>query len=133
MRVRITKESHHGNPGERRVLPVGALAVVVPADNLPPDSPIKFWAKPLITGAAGGWPKETEQWAEDVGVGLAADDFERIGSKVVDSQPVAVTLTYGDWHVICGWLESVERNGVANPPTAARELAQKLRSELFPV
>jgi hypothetical protein len=133
MRVRITKETVHGNPGERRVLPVGALAVVVPADNLPPDSPIKFWAKPLITGAAGGWPTETAQWAEDVGVGLAADDFERIGSNVVNSQPVAVTLPYGDWHVICGWLEAVERDSKMHMPLAAKDLAQKLRGEIFPV
>ena len=61
----------HGNPGERRLLPANTLVVLVPASNLPPDSPIKYWAHPV---EGHPWPAETKAWAEDVGVGLHADD-----------------------------------------------------------
>ena len=69
--ARTTRETVHGNLGERRVLPANTLIVVIPASNLPPDSPIKYWAHP-VEGHL--WPAETEAWAEDVGVGLHADD-----------------------------------------------------------
>ena len=69
--ARTTRETVHGNPGERRVLPANTLIVVIPASNLPPDSPIKYWAHPV---EGHPWPAETEAWAEDVGVGLHADD-----------------------------------------------------------
>jgi hypothetical protein len=69
--ARTTRETVHGNPGERRILPVNTLVVLVPASNLPPASPIKNWAHPV---EGYPWPAETEAWAEDVGVGLHADD-----------------------------------------------------------
>ena len=69
--ARTTCETVHGNPGERRVLPANTLVGIEPASNLPPDSQIKWWACP-INGHP--WPAETEAWAEDVGVGLRADD-----------------------------------------------------------
>ena len=69
--ARTTRETVHGNPGERRVLPANTLIVVIPASNLPPDSPIKYWAHPV---EGHPWPAVTEAWAEDVGVGLHADD-----------------------------------------------------------
>ena len=69
--ARTTSETVHGNPGERRVLPANTLIVVIPASNLPPDSPIKYWAHPV---EGHSWPADTEAWAEDVGVGLRADD-----------------------------------------------------------
>jgi hypothetical protein len=69
--ARTTRETVHGNPGERRVLPANTLIAVIPASNLPPDSPIKYWAHPV---EGHPWPAETEAWAEDVGVGLHADD-----------------------------------------------------------
>lgn len=77
MRVRIIRESIWGNPGERRVLPVGALCVVVPADNLP--APLRYWAAPLPDGAASGWTEAAAAWAADVGVLLERSDFEPIG------------------------------------------------------
>jgi hypothetical protein len=69
--ARTTRETIHGNPGERRVLPAHTLVAIYPATNLPPDSLIRFWAYP-VKGHL--WPAETEAWAEDVGVGLAAED-----------------------------------------------------------
>ena len=69
--ARTTRETIHGNPGERRILPANTLVVLIPAANLPPDSPIKHWAHPV---EGHPWPAETEAWAEDVGVGLHADD-----------------------------------------------------------
>ncbi len=69
--ARTTRETVHGNPGERRNLPANTLIVIIPATNLPPDSPIKYWALPVENHP---WPAETEAWAEDVGVGLSADD-----------------------------------------------------------
>jgi len=69
--ARTTRETVHGNPGERRVLPANTLIVVIPASNLPPDSLIKHWAHPV---EGHPWPAETEAWAEGVGVGLYADD-----------------------------------------------------------
>jgi len=69
--ARTTRETVHGNPGERRILPADALIVVVPASNLPADSAIKYWASPL---EGHPWPAETEAWAADVGVGLRGDD-----------------------------------------------------------
>ena len=69
--ARTTRETVHGNPGERRSLPAHTLIVVIPASNLPPDSPIKYWAHPV---EGPPWPAETKAWAEDVGVGLYADD-----------------------------------------------------------
>ena len=70
--ARTTRETIHGNPGERRILPANTLVVIIPASNLPPDSPIKYWAYP-VNGYP--WPPETEKWAEDVGVGLHEDDL----------------------------------------------------------
>jgi len=67
------KETRHGNPGERRVLPAGTLVELQPASNLPTDSPIKWWAHPV---EGHPWPEDTARWAEDVGVGLYADDVE---------------------------------------------------------
>jgi hypothetical protein len=69
--ARTTRETVHGNPGERRILPAGTLIVIEPASNLPAESKIKYWACPV---SGHPWPAETEAWAEDVGVGLAADD-----------------------------------------------------------
>lgn len=68
------KETHHGNPGEKRILPAGILVNLEPASNLPDDSPIKYWAKPL---EGYEWPKDTADWAE-VGVGLYVDDVTLI-------------------------------------------------------
>ena len=69
--ARTTREIVHGNPGERRVLPANTLIVIIPASNLPPDSPIKYWAHPV---EGHPWPSETRAWAEDVGVGLHSND-----------------------------------------------------------
>lgn len=69
--ARTTRETVHGNPGERRLLPANTLVVIEPASNLPPDSPIKYWAYP-INGHP--WHADTEAWAEDVGVGLHEED-----------------------------------------------------------
>ena len=69
--ARTVSETIHGNPGEKRVLPAGTLVVLVPASNLPPDSAIKYWAYPV---EGHPWPPETEAWANDVGVGLQADE-----------------------------------------------------------
>ena len=78
MRVRTLHETVHGNPGDPRRLPAGALCVVVPADNLTRGtSDIEYWASPLTGNASDGWPEETRQWAE-VGVGLNRRDFEPI-------------------------------------------------------
>ena len=69
--ARTTRETIHGNPGERRILPANTMVAIYPAANLPPDSLIKFWAYPV---EGHPWPAETGAWAEDVGVGLAAED-----------------------------------------------------------
>ena len=45
----------------------------------------------------------------------------------------SIIMPTEDWHVICGWLESVERDGKPYMPTAAKELAEKLRNGVFPV
>jgi hypothetical protein len=69
--ARTTRNTIHGNPGERRILPGATFVAIYPASNLPPDSLIKFWAYPV---QGHPWPIETEKWAEDVGVGLAETD-----------------------------------------------------------
>jgi hypothetical protein len=69
--ARTTRETIHGNPGERRSLPANILVVLIPASNLPANSPIKYWAHPVERHP---WPAETKAWAEDVGVGLHAND-----------------------------------------------------------
>ena len=69
--ARTTCDTIHGNPGERRVLPANTLVVIVPATNLPPNSPIQYWAFPV---QGHPWPAETEAWARDAGVGLGAGD-----------------------------------------------------------
>jgi len=79
--ARTTCETIHGNPGERRILPVNTLIAIEPASNLPADNPIKWWAH-RVKGHP--WPKETEEWAEDVGVGLHAEDV-----ALVKMQPTA--------------------------------------------
>jgi hypothetical protein len=84
MRVRTIRETQHGNPGERRMLPVGALCVVVPADNVPPSDPPRFWASPLIRGKAGGWPDATADWSDGPGVMLERGDFEPVGPAPVE-------------------------------------------------
>ena len=68
---RTLRETIHGNPGERRSLPGGLLVALVPADNLPADNPIKYWAQPI---EGQPWPADTAAWAESVGVGLWAGD-----------------------------------------------------------
>jgi hypothetical protein len=70
--ARTTCETIHGNPGERRILPADTLVAIVPANNLPSNSPIKYWAHPV---KGHPWPVETEAWATDVGVGLTANDI----------------------------------------------------------
>ena len=71
--ARTLKQTVHGNPGERRVLPAGLLIEVEPASNLPADSGIRWWAKPLPL-----WPADTYEWAQETGVGLEAGDVEVI-------------------------------------------------------
>jgi len=66
-----TCETIHGNPGERRILPANTLIAIEPASNLPADNLIKWWAQPV---KGHPWPNDTEEWAEDVGVGLHAED-----------------------------------------------------------
>ena len=68
--ARTTRETVHGNPGERRILPANTLVAIEPAANLPPSA-IKYWAYPV---KGHPWPAETAAWAEDVGVGLCSDD-----------------------------------------------------------
>ncbi len=58
--ARAIDETIHGNPGERRILPANTLVVIVPATNLPPDSPVKYWASPV---RGHPWPAGTEAWA----------------------------------------------------------------------
>lgn len=70
MLVKITKEIHYGNPGERRILPIGATAELVPATNLPANG---FWAHPV-----DGWPQDTVNWANDVGVFVQNGEFEKV-------------------------------------------------------
>jgi hypothetical protein len=84
------QQTVHGNPGERRMLPAGMLILVVPADNQPDDSEIKWWAHPLqhrtplrfasmvpdSNRLPTDWPKTTAEWAESVGVGLSDADVE---------------------------------------------------------
>jgi hypothetical protein len=69
--ARTNRETIHGNPGERRILPANTLVALVAAANLPPNSPIQFWAHPVD---GHPWPAETVNWAQDAGVGLHADD-----------------------------------------------------------
>ena len=72
-------ETIHGNPGESRRLPAGIIVGLLRASNLPPDSPIKWWAHPLPVGVIPDpveWPANTVAWARDVGVGLHAGDVE---------------------------------------------------------
>lgn len=69
---RTTGDTYHGNPGEHRKLPAGLVVNLEPADNLPADSPIKYWAFPYVEA----WPMETADWADSVGCGLHADDVE---------------------------------------------------------
>ena len=61
----------HEKKGRRRILPANTLVVIVPAANLPSHCLIQYWAYPV---EGHSWPAETEAWAEDVGVGLTADD-----------------------------------------------------------
>ena len=65
------KETHHGNPGEKRILPKGMVVKLCLASNLPGDSPIKYWASPLHEFP---WPIDTAEWSRDVGVGLCDKD-----------------------------------------------------------
>lgn len=79
------KETHHGNPGEKRILPKDMRVKLRPASNLPDDSPIKYWASPI---KGFRWPADTVQWAKNVGVGLCADDVDIHGVTVrVDCKP----------------------------------------------
>lgn len=47
--------------------------------------------------------------------------------------PLAVTMPNENWHVVCGWLESLQREGIYHVPTSARDLATLLREKHFPV
>ncbi len=71
------KETHHGNPGEICILPVGLLVQLEPATNLPDDAKIQYWARPL---KGHPWPKETASWADYLagGVGLGVDDVKLV-------------------------------------------------------
>jgi hypothetical protein len=73
--ARTPCDTIHGNPGGRSVLPANTLVVVVPATNLPPNSPIKYWACPV---QGHPWPAGTEAWVGDVGVGLGAGDVDEV-------------------------------------------------------
>ena len=100
-------ETKHGNPGESRKLPANLLVRLEPASNLPDDSEIKWWAYPLRyteRSATNGWPKETEQWAEDVGVDLNAEDvaIQTAGPSVRYQPRIVYSLQNpgkSEWHL----------------------------------
>jgi len=75
MTATTTRQTVHGNPGEKRILEAGTRIQIEPATNLPSDSPIKWWASPL---ASAPWNIQTAQWAADIGVGLTAEDVTAI-------------------------------------------------------
>lgn len=76
-----TRETVHGNPGERRILPQGLKVKLTSAVNLPNDafylqlSKFKWWAQPLDQYP---WPADTAEWVKSVGVGLHADDVDLV-------------------------------------------------------
>lgn len=51
----------------------------------------------------------------------------------MDKGTTNISLPTEDWHVICGWIESLINRGEVYVPTTAKELAEKLRRENFPV
>jgi len=126
--ARTTTDTVHGNPGERRVLPANTLVLLIPAANLPPDSLIRFWAYPL---AGHRWPPATEVWAQEVGVGLTAEDVVLVNHTSIatmnkkisqvwtfrsDSNPNVEyeTLQYADGSTSCnckGWTRRVAPDG----------------------
>jgi hypothetical protein len=74
---RTLRETVHGNPGERRVLPAGTRVALRSADNLPEDSLTKWWAHPL---EGHPWPLDTAAWAR-IGVGLCQGDVEVLDNE----------------------------------------------------
>lgn len=70
-----TKETIHGNPGERRVLPKGIKVRAIHAYNLPETSEIKYWVYPL-PNFEFLWPQATLDWCESVGVGLTSSEID---------------------------------------------------------
>lgn len=66
-------ETHHGNPGEKRVLPKGVKVSLVRATNLPSGSDIYWWATPVDPESVS---PDVMDWAEDVGLGLGEDEVE---------------------------------------------------------
>ena len=69
MLIGITKtNTYHG---ERLLLPAATRIELKPADNLPDESKIKYWAHPLPDHQ---WSVELTLWAESVGVGLYEEE-----------------------------------------------------------
>jgi hypothetical protein len=85
MKATTTRETHHGNPSEKRILPAGMLVELQPAVNLSAGSPIKYWASPLPDHP---WAEDIAQWAKSVGVGLYAEDVELIEVLAGESGPI---------------------------------------------
>ncbi len=72
---RTVRETMHGDPGQRITLPAGVPVRLTPATNLPPDSPIVYWAHPIgLSFQACPDYVELERWSGNAGLGLQAAD-----------------------------------------------------------
>jgi hypothetical protein len=67
-------ETRHGNPGHAHTVPAGKVIYCIPADNLPPTSPIRWWLVRPVSDTAPWWSAGLAAWSACVGVGLHADD-----------------------------------------------------------
>ena len=110
--ARTTRETVHGNPGERRILAANTLVVIEPASNLPPDSPIKYWASPV---EGHPWPVETEAWATNL-----PPSTQR--SKLIAS--VAQTWLKKDLDGALAWAQTLPEAALAGRVDIMRRFSQ---------
>ena len=68
------QQTKHGAPGVEVTLKAGVYVELTPADNLPADSPIKWWAHECRLDVRHAWPIRLLRVAETIGVGLHAGD-----------------------------------------------------------
>lgn len=73
MKAITIQDTRHGEPGNTILIPAGTLVELEPADNLPDDSHIKWWATVLNE------PLQSKtKFLDAIGIGLHTNDVQLI-------------------------------------------------------
>lgn len=98
MKAITIQDTRHGEPGNTVLIPSGTLVELEPADNMPDDSHIKWWATVP--------DKSTMEKLEIIGIGLGVDDVQILAESTVvvqgeiHSGVLTLTEVWIDWQSV---------------------------------